>query len=504
MANIIELRMKERLPQIRQILIFILLVFITGLLTCCNPNDKIDTSPTLRLGFSNDTVLFDTVFTTLGSSTHVLKVYNHNSHRVQLSDIQLGGGKTSAYRINVDGQPGSSFTNINIDAKDSLFIFVRVTINPNDQNSPFVVHDSLLFTLNGNRKKIDLVAWGQNAHYIVADTQISGLPSFKVVAAKNQKITWKADKPYIIYGYAFVDSAAQLTIDPGARIYLHEGSGLWVFKNGSIKVNGTKENKVVFQGDRLESFYKDIPGQWDRIWINESNTDSRISWAIIKNGFTGIQAETLDQTESGKLQIENTEISNMTGYGLLAKKYTIDAGNLLIYGAGIQSLYLAAGGIYDFRHCTFSNYWNKSVRSTASIRLSNYYSYVDASGKVIQTKGDLTKAYFGNCLIMGNQTEELFSDGDPSAGAFSYLFDHCAIQTSIVNDVTHYLNAVRLQQQVYNIPKDSVVPEARGIGLRKIITDAPSPLKLQTDLLGNDRTLQLQPDAGAIQYQNKK
>lgn len=494
-------RMKEKTPLSQHILTFILLTLATGLLTCCNRNDKIDTNPALRLGFSNDTVLFDTVFTSLGSSTRILKVYNHNDHRVQLSNIRLGGGSASAYRVNVDGQPGNAFTNIDIDAKDSIFVFVRVTINPTDLNSPFIVHDSLMFTLNGNRKKIDLVAWGQNAHYIVADTRINGLPPFKVVAAKNQRVTWKADKPYIIYGYALVDSAAQLSIDPGARIYLHEGAGLWIFKDGSLKVNGTKDKKVIFQGDRLESFYNDVPGQWDRIWINESNTDSQISWAIIKNGFTGIQAETLDQTKSGKLIIENTEIMNMTGYGLLAKKYTLNAGNLLVYGAGIQSLYLAAGGTYDFRHCTFSNYWNKSVRSTPSIRLSNYYSYVDASGKVAQIKGDLTKAYFGNCIIAGNQTNELFSDGDAAAGTFSFLFDHSAIQTTAVNDAAHFLNAVRLQQQFYTLPKDTVLPEVRSIGLRQIITDAPTPLKLQTDLHGNDRTLKTSPDAGAIEFQ---
>jgi hypothetical protein len=492
--------MDEPLKLSRQLLILILLTVVISLLTCCNPSDKIDTNPALRLGFSNDTVLFDTVFTTLGSTTRILKVYNHNSHRVQLSNIQLSGGVASAYRINVDGQPGNTFTNISIDANDSLFIFVRVTINPNDQNAPFIVHDSIMFTLNGNRKKIDLVAWGQNAHYIIADTQLTGLPAFKVVAAKNQKVTWTADKPYIIYGYAFVDSAAQLIIEPGTRIYFHKDAGLWVFKDGSLKVNGTKDKRVIFQGDRLESFYNDVPGQWDRIWINESNTDSQISWAIIKNGFTGIQAETLDQSKNGKLIIENTEINNMTGYGLLAKSYTINAGNLLVYGAGVQSLYLAAGGVYDFRHCTFSNYWDKSIRSTPSIRLSNYYSNVDATGKVVQTKGALTKAYFGNCLIMGNQTDELFSDGDPTAGSLNYLFDHSAIQTLAVNDVTHFLNAVKLQQQDYTLPKDTVLSEVRGIGLKQIINDAPSPLKLQTDLHGNDRMINAQPDAGALQY----
>ena len=345
------------------------------------------------------------------------------------------------------------------------------------------------------------MAWGQNAHYIVADTRINGLPPFKVVAAKNQRITWKADKPYIIYGYAFVDSAAQLSIDPGARIYLHEGAGLWIFKNGSLKVKWTKDKKVIFQGDRLESFYNDVPDNGTVSGSTKVTLIVKSAGLLLRMDSLVFRAETLDQTKSGKLIIENTEITNMTGYGLLAKKYTLNAGNLLVYGAGIQSLYLAAGGIYDFRHCTFSNYWNKSVRSTPSIRLSNYYSYVDASGKVAQIKGDLTKAYFGNCIIAGNQTNELFSDGDAAAGTFSFLFDHSAIQTTAVNDAAHFLNAVRLQQQFYTLPKDTVLPEVRSIGLRQIITDAPTPLKLQTDLHGNDRTLKTSPDAGAIEFQ---
>jgi hypothetical protein len=257
---------------------------------------------------------------------------------------------------------------------------------------------------------------------------------------------------------------------------------------------------VLFSGDRPELYYADIPGQWDRIWINESNTDNEINYAIIQNGFTGIQAETLDKPGTGKLIINNTVINNMTGYGLLTKQYTVQASNLLIYDAGIQSLYLSAGGSYDFRHCSFADYWNKSGRTTPSVKISNYYLYSDAAGNPLVMKGNLTKAYFGNCQITGNKNEELAFEIDPLAGTFNYMFDHSAVQTLAVTDASHYNAFTRITNQYIRIPIDSVIPAIRNIGSLENINSSPTPLILKYDLFGQDRTTDGKPDAGAIEY----
>ncbi|MDP4291181.1 MAG: hypothetical protein Q8908_08875 [Bacteroidota bacterium] len=488
----------------RALILAAMLVLAASLLESCNPADKIDSSPSLRLGFSADTVLFDTVFTSIGSSTRSFMIYNHSNHRIRISDIRLAGSAASPFRINIDGQPGNSFSNVDIDAHDSLFAFVRVTINPNDQNAPFIQEDSLLFNLNGNHQKVHLVAWGQNAHYIVADTRQAGLPPFKIIAHRHETVTWTADKPYIIYGYGVVDSTARLVIGAGARVYFHNGSGLWVYRGGSLNVNGTIDHKVLFQGDRPESFYSDVPGQWDRIWINEGDADNEIDYAVIRNGYTGIQAETLDKPGTGKLILNNTIISNMTGYGLLTKQYNVQASNLLIYDAGIQSLYLAAGGSYDFRHCTFANYWNQSLRSPPSVRLSNYYLSADATGNIVRLKGDLKRAYFGNCQVIGNMDDELQPDNDPTAGTFNWLFDHSAVQTLSVSDASHYVSSVRIVNQYVRYPIDTVIPAVRDIGSLDVINASPVSSLLKYDLLGNDRTLDGKPDAGAIEYQPRK
>ncbi|HPD54413.1 MAG TPA: hypothetical protein PLI08_10740, partial [Bacteroidia bacterium] len=121
--------------------------------------DEFITDGDAKLEFSTDTVIFDTVFTTVGSSTEVFVVYNRNDQPVKVSSIRLATGDQSMFRLNVDGLPGRSFSDVEIGADDSIFIFVEVTVDPNNQNTPLVVTDSILFETNGNLQDIDLVAW---------------------------------------------------------------------------------------------------------------------------------------------------------------------------------------------------------------------------------------------------------------------------------------------------------------------------------------------------------
>ena len=79
------------------------------------------------LHFSNDTIMFDTVFTTVGSITHHLKVYNKNDFDVK-TNIIITGEDSKFYAMNVDGISGSEAKNVEIPAKDSLFIFVEVRV----------------------------------------------------------------------------------------------------------------------------------------------------------------------------------------------------------------------------------------------------------------------------------------------------------------------------------------------------------------------------------------
>ncbi len=393
----------------------------------------------INLSFSTDTILFDTLFTTIGSSTYTLIVTNNEDQKVNISQIYLGEGQSSQYRMNVDGYSGYNLSDIEIAAHDSIYIFVEVTIDPNSSTDPMLVTDSILFSTNGNLQDVKLIAYGRDAYFILPNKHIEGLPPFNIVAREGIDTTWASDKPIVIYGYAVVDSTATLRIKKGTEIYFHNKSGLWVYKGGSIKINGTKEKPITFQGDRPEAYYEDLPGQWDRIWINEGSIDNEINYAIIKNGFIGIQAEIFQQHMGNKIIIKNTIIENMSGVGILSRNQNIDAENLLISNCKQYNMALTMGGNYEFRHCTFANYWNYDIRKTPAIYINNYYK--DQNDVI--NNFDLSKADFYNCIIYGNADEELVLDDINNGTIFNYLFDHALLKTqNTTSDVNFWKNIV--------------------------------------------------------------
>jgi len=458
----------------------------------CKKDKIFDTDPSLKLNFSSDSISFDTVFTTVGSITRQLKIYNPSNKSVKISSINLSNGDDSFFRINIDGTPAFGVNDIELAAEDSLYIFVKVTVDPNDENSPFVIADQIIFNLNGNTQDVDLVAWGQNANYIIADTYVQGLPPYKIVAHEFSDTTWTSDRPFLIYGYAVVDSNAILRIDAGTNIHFHNNSGLWVYKGGAIKVNGELESPVTFQGDRLEEFYSELPGQWDRIWINEGSIDNEINYAIIKNGFIGLQVETMQEYMGNQLFLNNTIIENMSGIGIFSRYYSISGNNNVIANCGNYCAAFTMGGSYNFNHTTIANFWTRSVRQTPSLFLNNYYVAADDVIHPIDMNVN-----FGNSIIYGNNDEEIQYDENNGA-AFNYVFDHCDLKTELdISNTLSYPDCLKnedpifIDYQLNNFKLDSLSP-LRNIG--SIIIAETVPL----DILGNNRIET--PDLGAYEF----
>ncbi|HKC69200.1 MAG TPA: hypothetical protein VKG26_13270 [Bacteroidia bacterium] len=417
-----------------------LTLFFSFFISC--KKDKVITTPGAKLTFSQDSVLFDTVFTSIGSTTKLFRVHNPNNGNVNISSIRLARGNASYYRLNVDGVAGKSFSNIEIDAKDSLYIFVEVTIDPTNQNNPFIYRDSILFDLNGSEQHFDLIAFGQNAYYHMPKlVTSSGLEFDTLHVPVNGTDTWLNDKPHLIYGYVVVDSTQKLIIPQNTHIYVHNGGGIWVYRGGSIQINGTHGNEVTFQGDRLEQEYKDVPGQWDRIWINEGGTGNLINYAIIKNAFIGVHAgvgafdgvgNTIYSGLAANLTLNNTIIQNCSYAGILGHDYNITGGDNVVVNCGQHILEFDYGGSYSFYQCTFANYWNQTnnsqasnARTTPSFLFNNYYNG--------STQNAFDSLYFGNCILDGSMAEEFQFDTLSQSGGFAhpYLFDHCLLKTQL-------------------------------------------------------------------------
>jgi len=475
----------------------ILFLFLLAVLvSSCRKEMKVDDSPSLKLEFSADSIIFDTVFTTVGSITRQLKVYNRHSNAVNISSIRLLGGTASSYRINVDGAPGIEENDIEIAGNDSLFIFVRVTIDPTSGLTPFVVSDEISFFTNGNEQNVVLAAWGQDAHYIIADKSIGSL-KYKIVAAEDSSVIWPADKPYLVYGYAVVDSTGSLTIEEGAQIHFHNKSGMWIYKGGSLKVMGTRENNVVFQQDRLEPYFRDLPGQWDRIWLNEGSVNNEINYAVIRNGFIGLQAETLQEPMGNQLILTNTIIENMSGIGILGRYYAITGINNVIANCGQLGI-LLQGGVYDFRHCTFANYFRDAIRQDPNLAITNYY--LDPNDVLYVYSMD---AYFGNSIIYGNLSEEMLLDHDEGAD-FNYKFDHCLLKTEMnIGDQELFPGCIKNQEPIFvnvyenNLALDTLSPGI-DVGSINVINSSPFPTIIDKDILGISRISS--PDMGAYEF----
>lgn len=485
---------------------FLLLIF-----TSCRKDEDFIQTP-VSLAFSQDTVIFDTVFTTIGSVTAWLKVYNKESQPVKIDRIYLAGGSQSMYRINIDGKSTTSVDDYELAANDSMFIFVEVTVNPNNSNNPLIISDSIVFINKGKTQDVQLVAWGQDAHFIVPDKQI-GTINYSIVAAENETVEWTNDKPWVIYGYAVVDSTGMLKIAKGTRVHFHNNSGLWVYKGGSIKVEGTKDEPVTFQGDRMDPYYRDLPGQWDRIWLNEGSTDNEFNYAVIKNGFIGIQAEILDQSMGNKLVLNNTVIDNMSGRGLFTRAYRVEATNCRITNSGDITVYLSTGGSYDFRHTTIGNYWSYGgSRQVPALAVANYEITYTAT-----YIGDLVKAYFGNCIIYGSNKEEYWVL-DSFGGAFNYFFDHCLLKTTTntAADPTHFFSCITRNQDLPSYdPNEKIFkdhfnadwqPDSLSVavdaGSYTVLTNAPVIPQniIEYDLKGDNRLQDAGPDLGAYEF----
>ena len=426
--------------------IFFSIIAVTVLVFSCRKTDDFITEAGAKLEFSLDTLRFDTVFTELGSATRWVKLYNRHSKAIQISDIRLGEGDNSFFRLNIDGIPGNSAQDISIESEDSLYIFVEVTVDPDQplSSSPFVINEQILFQTNGNEQSVTLEAWGQNANYIPNRFSAGGIASTSF--CNFGEITWDDPKPYVIYGILFIDSCT-LNVPAGTNIYVHGGLAsfeddtgeripyndgrIFVGPNGKINIQGTQSNPVVIQGDRLESSFQEIPAQWFGLLISSKSRGNVMNHTIIKNSIIGVFVDSL-----ASLSLKNSQIFNTAGNILTAVHADVTADNCLFHSPGRNGYCVALlhGGTHKFNYCTFASY---GVDQSA-VGLSNFRCY-DAAGNNCDVNP--MRATFKNCIISGSRTNELdLVDGLEATEPlfFQINFQNCAVRLEELDKVTNY------------------------------------------------------------------
>ncbi|MDP4209326.1 MAG: hypothetical protein Q8928_10990 [Bacteroidota bacterium] len=440
------------------------------------------TSSDAVLKFSCDTIAFDTVFTSIGTATQRLMVYNPYNKILKISSIQLAGGDKSPYILNINGVMANNAADIEVYPNDSLYIFVQVLINPTGNDLPLLVRDSVIFNVNGNLSSIKLQAYGQDVHLVKGGT------------IKSQ--TWTADKPYLIYGDLTLDTLQSLVIDKGTKVYFHKNANLRI--KGSLNVNGEFGSPVTFGGDRLESDYNDIPGQWGGILLMPGSVNNTLNYVVIKNGTSGLQVGTVGNLFQTDLVLSNSIIQNMAYNCLLANNSKIKVVNTVLADGGAYTCALW-GGSYEFYHSTIVNYSGSytSVSRYPVLYLSNYV--VNSYETVIQP---LIMVGFYNTIVYGNYSDEIAIDFKPTA-PFNYKFDHCLLK----GDAGKFTS----QSQIAPIWNKS--PRFKAVDKMVFELDTLSPAKdAGNKQVGNaypfdikmiNRTTDLGPDLGAYERVEK-
>ena len=431
--------------------------------------------------FSEDTIHFDTVFTTIGTTSRELRVKNPYRSWLLIDRIQLAGGENSPFRLNIDGKTASVVYDTEIAPGDSLFIFIDAVIDPNDRNNPVMINDSIEFEIQSDVLDVNLIAWGQDIRLMNS--------------VSTGTDTWDDRKPWVIYNSVFVDTGQVLTINEGARILFHRGSAMYIA--GSLVVKGSNEKPVLFASDRTEEVYSDIPGQWEGIYFLNGSSDNRIHNAEIIQAVTGIHAG--DPGKNGgapDLDLKNLVISHMSVNGLSSIGGSIDAENILISDCGYHCAFLAGGGEYIFNHCTMASRWTYSGRTVPSVFISDYYDHNE-----IRYTGNLERAGFYNSVITGNKASEVFA-GSSGSEQLNIGFINCLVQDEDPQGYSY-------EQCIFN--RDPIFVSWDDYDFRP---DTLSPLlnmasgyyaeMVPYDLSGNSRLSDEGPDIGAYEKQADK
>jgi hypothetical protein len=494
--------------------IILLIILIFSGISCRKNFDTVHGNADFSI--EKDTLFLDSVFTGIASHTYHFKIYNNANKDITLNKIYLEHGEQSFYRLNVDGDTGKSFDNVLIHARDSIFVFVEVTADINQLNNP-VYEENLFVEDDGKTDKILLTSFIKDAYFYYPERYPDGSKETLTLYTDpntgetsevygfflDGNTTFNADKPIVIYGHLAVPSGKTLNIEEGTHLYFHYNSGIIVWEDATLTVNGSLGNEVIFEDDRMEPAFDDKKGMWNFIWLRENSKNNYINYAIIKNAEVGIVAYPTNNNQP-VLRIKNTRIFNHSLAGIYGIATSIEGENLVMNNFGLSALNLQLGGDYNFKHCTFANY-SGGIRNEKSgaVYVSNYIKTQD---EILIY--DLNNFTMSNCIAYGNSSIEFYLDKNENAG-FNYQIINSAIKfddpqhhfSNIpevdFNDTSHYQNILINEDPVFENPQENkmaIGDTSPYINQGDVNTAQQVPL----DISGVNRTSA--PDLGAYQH----
>ncbi len=496
--------------KLRLILLSSVVLTLASIMACTDKYDDYSTNPNDILSFSADTLSFDTIISTVTTPTGTVLVYNPGSKPLLISSVGLVKGAGSPYNMVVDGVSGERFEQVEIGARDSIFVYINVKLDENGQVKPVLYEDQVVFITNGIQQKVVLQAYGQDAY----------IWHGKVFEESD---TLPNNKPYLIYDSLEIKEGATLTIQEGTTFYMHSNARIKVF--GKLTAKGSIDHRIVFRGDRMDNDYMvnipydRLPGQWNGIHFYGTSFGNELDYVYIRNGYYGLN---FDASTTGqlKLKIKNSIVTNVKGTLISAAGCWIEGENCEFSNSQYHLLYLE-GGKYNFTHCTMANYyfphqqWGSSSNPTIGIT-NRKAEYDEVNKKTAWVPSPLEQADFVNCIIYGPNSQggiALAKDTvDAPSTPFNYSFLNCLVlydekktkdkfTDCIFNENPRFLSTTIVDQNEVSIPYDFRID---SISPARNVANVEAAQKAPSDLNGISRFSDEGPDAGAYEYTPKQ
>jgi hypothetical protein len=366
----------------------------------------------------------DTVFSTVGSRTYDLWVFNHNNDGIRLQSVRLRQGNQTGFRVNVDGSYldntlGSVVTDLEVRSGDSIRVFVELTSPENGRQDPVQIDDDLVFNLgSGVEQSVALRGFSWDA-----------LQWRDAVISRDYIV--ESLKPIVIYGGLRVDSGATLTLR-NTTLYFHEKAGLDVY--GTVKAE-----HALLRGDRLDHMFDYLPydrvsGQWKGVRIYKSSFGNSFVDSEIHSAEYGIVCDSAEYVEGRqRLYMERSVVHNCKGPGLQA--FNSSVGLLRCQFTNTLGDCVAVyGGVTVMEQCTLAQFYPFTADRGAALRFANYYGDYPYPLYAMQMKGSIVTGYADD-VLMGETMQ-----GD-SVTQFNYYFENTLLRTpAITNDSVRFVN----------------------------------------------------------------
>jgi len=418
---------------------FLILPLLALLAIACSDYETFSDNPSYRLEFSQDTIAFDTLISTIPSSTKTLYAFNNNGNGMRISNIQLEGGAESLFRVNVDGRylADGTWSDFEVLKHDSLVIRIEMTPPEVGSTEPLYFEDKLHFLLENGAKQTVVLTGGSVDAYI----QKEGL----IIESDETLLT---DKAYVIYDSLVVKQGATLTLAEGTTLMFHDKAALHVY--GKLIVEGSLEKPVVLRGDRMDHMfdylrYDNTPSRWEGVIIHRGSYGNEFYQCDLHSSLFGIIVEDTEQVipdeTKPSITLDCCILHNIGGDGLQLNNCVSKVTNTQISNTLWHTVNIS-GGSHTFVYSTIAQFYPFTANRGDALHL--------VSSEDGGEYGLLRKAHFINCVITGYGPDVIMGENIPDDGSCNYLFYHSFLNTPPVDDIEHFVGNIFDQDKKKN------------------------------------------------------